>query len=50
MFLLFYANTYYCTHGGEGRATWQLEFCQIPTQFTRIDYFGLFWFYGKKIF
>lgn len=49
MFILLHSNTHYCTHGEEGRAMWQLEFDQIPTQFTPLDYFGLFLIYGKRI-
>ena len=36
-----HSNMCYRIHRGQGRATWQLEFHQIPTQFTQIDYFGL---------
>lgn len=41
MSILIYTNMYNYTYEGWGRAMWQVEFHQIPTQFTQMDYFKL---------
>lgn len=41
MSILICTNMYDYTYEGWGRAMWQVEFHQIPTQFTQIDYFKL---------